>query len=340
MIMFPSNGHMATLDGTLEDWADLEDDFSEAALLLGNGLSINVWRNFSYRALYDFAQDGALTEEEVLLFDGSPNFERALADLNTARRVCQVLGMPTDRVLERYQSVQAALGDAVRAVHVGRYDVPTATLQAIREELVRYEWVFTTSYDLILYWSMACGGFTPFIDHFRGGGRLTFDASRAEVYEGQVPVYFLHGALHLVVGGDGTTWKTRSGLMRNLLEQFGAPIAGDPEARPLLVTEGSARDKLRAIEGNVYLSHALDRLAACDLPMVVFGSSLSAQDDHLIGALNQFEDRPLAVSLLPGPKRDLARQQADIFGRVDADELRFFDATTHPLGDPALRVQP
>ena len=77
-------------------------------------------------------------------------------------------------------------------------------------------------------------------------------------------------------------------------------------------TEGTARDKLRAIEGNACLAHALRTLRGVDLPMVVFGSSLSEQDDHLVDALNEHPARPIAMSLLPAPRRELAARQAEI----------------------------
>jgi hypothetical protein len=109
----------------------------------------------------------------------------------------------------------------------------------------------------------------------------------------------------------------------------------DASARPLVVTEGSADDKLEAIEDNVYLSHALDRLYERDLPIVVFGSSLGEQDAHLAEALSQHPDRPIAVSMLPASKKELRLRQNDLYGRLES-ELLFFDATTHPLGDPSL----
>ena len=102
------------------------------------------------------------------------------------------------------------------------------------------------------------------------------------------------------------------------------------------MTEGSARDKLRAIEANDYLTHARQRLVACDLAMVVFGSSLSPQDSHLVDALNEHPDRPVAVFMRNGDRRELAAQQADLFGRLEASDLIFFDATSHPLGNPAM----
>jgi hypothetical protein len=328
------------LDGSLDSWPDLAPRFSAAALLIGNGLSINVWPAFAYGSLFDYARSGGLTAEDRALFADTENFERVLSDLNTAIGVNAVLGLPADRIYERYRSIQRALGHAIRAVHLNRSRVPESSLASIRTELLRYEWIFTISYDLLIYWAMGAGGrFSPFVDLFRGGGRLEFRPDRADVYVGQIPVYFLHGALHLVVSGSGVTWKLRRGAIQTLLDQFGEPIAGDPQARPLLVTEGTARDKLRAIEGNAYLAHALARLRSIELPMVVFGSSLGIQDGHLLDALNEHPTRAIAVSLMPGARRELAARQADIYSRLQTDDLRFFDATTHPLGDPALRAR-
>jgi Domain of unknown function (DUF4917) len=326
------------LDGSLASWPDLTRSYPEAALLCGNGLSVNIWPAFAYASLFDYAREGGLTEQDLALFGETENFERILSELSTAIRVNETLSQLADVIYERYRSIQRALGHAVRAVHLIRSQVPDATLKAIRNELLRYEWIFSTSYDLLLYWAMGCGGsFAPFIDHFRGSG-LQFDADRADVYVDQLPVYFLHGALHLVVGGSGVTWKLRRSAMQTVLDQFGEPIDGDPQARPLLVTEGTARDKLRAIESNAYLAHSLQALRSTELPLVVFGSSLGTQDDHLLDAINEHPRRRIAVSLLPDNRRTLAARQADIYARLETDELEFFAATTHPLGDPALRV--
>jgi hypothetical protein len=326
------------LDGSLEAWPNLAARFSGAALLCGNGLSINVWPEFTYGSLFEHAHDGDLTAEDLALFGGTENFERVLSDLNTAIRVNETLGQPADPIYARYRSIQRGLGHAVRAVHLIRSQIPDTALESIRGEMLRYEWIFSTSYDLLLYWAMGCGGsFEPFIDHFRGP-QLEFDPNNADVYAGRVPVYFLHGALHLVVSGSGVTWKLRRGAIQTVLDQFGEPIDGDPRARPLLVTEGTARDKLRAIESNVYLAHGLQRLRSVELPLVVFGSSLGSQDDHLLDALNEHPQRAIAVSLLPKTRRALAARQADVYARLETDELWFFDATTHPLGYPSLRV--
>ena len=75
------------LDGTLEDWASLSERFAGAALLCGNGLSINVWAGFAYTSLLEHAPRAALSEIDRSLFADTPNFERVLSDLSTAIRV-------------------------------------------------------------------------------------------------------------------------------------------------------------------------------------------------------------------------------------------------------------
>lgn len=325
-------------DGTLVDWRDITTSYKWDTVLLGNGMSINIWEPFGYRKLYDRAKLSGLSARDRKLFSSIPNFERVLADLLTAIRVNDAVGLETEPLLERYRNIQRALVQAVREVHIKLSGVPPTTRKAISDTMKQFEWVFTTSYDLLVYWAMAAAGFEPFMDHFRHRGRCEFDPARASVPANKIPVYFLHGALHLVVGGSGTTWKLRQTDLDSILNQFGKPIKGDAEARPLLVTEGSAEDKLAAIEDNAYLSHALERLRGRALPLVVFGSSLSEHDSHLAEALSENPDRPVAISMLPAPKKDLLAQQVDISGRLEANPLLFFDATSHPLGNPALTV--
>lgn len=325
-------------DGTLVDWRDIATRHRWDTLLLGNGMSINVWEPFGYRNLYDRARLGGLTEQDRKLFSSTPNFERVLADLLTAIRVNDAVGLETRPLLERYRNIQSALVQAVREVHLKLGRIPLSTRKTIGDTMERFEWVFTTSYDLLVYWAMACEGFAPFMDHFRYGGRCEFDPARASVPANRVPVYFLHGALHLVVGSSGATWKLRQTDLDSILNQFGKSIEGDAEARPLLVTEGSAADKLAAIEDNVYLSHALTRLRQRDLPVVVFGSSLSEHDAHLAEALSEHPERPVAISMLPADRKRLLAEQVDISGRLETEPLLFFDATTHPLGSPDLSI--
>lgn len=268
------------------------------------------------------------------MFDalGTENFERVLGELNAAIRMTEALGYDASIFYQRYESIKAALGTAVRGVHLSRSAMDEDVLGAIKSVLNEQQWIFTTSYDVVLYWAMGYPSFGFLCDLFWGAGN-SFDPDNANVWAGYTPVYFLHGALHLLVEGSGRTRKlTRN--VNTILDQFARPVPGDPHARPLLVTEGSAQDKLRAIEANDYLTHALDQLQNCELPMVVFGSSLGDQDRHLVDAVNRWPDRPIAVSLMPDDPDAIRARQGELRGRLRATTLYFFDATTHPLGQP------
>lgn len=331
------------IDGSLATWQEItaeRDDWS--ALLLGNGLSRHVWSSFGYPSLYDKARrdgSGGLTDPDRALFEAldTRNFERVLAELASAIRIAEALGEDPKPYLDRYRSVQLALGSAVQSVHVNYTGIPTATLEAIGRELQAQEYAFTTSYDLIAYWAMHAVGYDGLCDCF-WSEKNSFNPANSDVPAGRSPVYFLHGALHLVVMGSGVTRKLVHRNLRTLLDQFGRPLDGDDQVRPLLITEGSAQHKLQGIEGNDYLAHALDQLGKCDLPLVVFGSDLSEQDQHLVDALNRNPNRPIAVSIHREGRseNDLRAVKAGIRAGLDANPLVFFDSATHPLGLPTL----
>jgi hypothetical protein len=336
------------IDGTLDAWPTLAAEFERGALFLGNGLSIHVWKQFGYGSLYQRAllnTPGRLTEEDQALFAAfsTENFERVLAALNATIRVAEALNYQTTGIADRYRSIQAALGAAVRGVHIERGDVPNHTLSTINKELRAHRVVFTTSYDLLVYWAMLYEQRPNKLkDLFWSDGphgRCEFDPANADVRAGCTPVLFLHGALHLIVQSTGITRKLRKND-QTLLAQFGQPVDDDPHAHPLLVSEGSSLDKLHAIENNDYLVHVYDRLQNCMAPLVIFGSSLGEQDHHLLHAINKHQGRPVAVSMRPNADAEVIRsRQGEIAGRLGAERLYFFDSTTHPLGDPSLRKQ-
>jgi hypothetical protein len=330
----------------LLDWAEVESAYNWRALLLGNGLSINVWRGFEYRSLYREARrlgDAVLTAEDQALFKalGTENFERVLGDLSTGMRVTGALNRPTGALIRRYRSIQAALGEAIRAVHIPWPAVPATALSAIQTHVHRYEWVFTTSYDLLVYWAMGHNeDYGRLVDCF-WGPNCSFDPGDTDIRARSIPVLFLHGAMHLIVESSGRTRKLRRNATLTLLDLFGEPIPGDPGARPLLVTEGSWRHKLQAIESNAYLGSVFETFRGRNLnvPLVVFGASLSEQDRHLTDAISAYPDRPVAVSLRPADTRSVRARQADIYGRVEGKPVLFFDSTTHPLGRDELAVE-
>lgn len=116
--------------------------------------------DFAFGSLFERARTGSrhgrLHERDLAVFEefATANFEVVLGNLDTATRTLDALGYETDFMVEHYASVQAALGAAVRAVHITRSDAPELTLETIKSVLQQQKATFTTSYDLLVYWAM------------------------------------------------------------------------------------------------------------------------------------------------------------------------------------------
>jgi hypothetical protein len=333
-------------DGTLDAWDDVEGVAEWDALILGNGASINVWNDFQYASLFETARQRKLIQgDDEVLFDklGVQNFEEVLHSLSESIRIGDALGLDRSAELERHASIQKALANAVQAVHVNGGEVPPSTFEEIREELRRYRHVFTTSYDVLIYWAAAKGedGFRGFYDFFWVKPHNSFDEStiRIQPLWPETRLYFLHGALHIVALGDGTTCKRSATVFETILDQFGEPLNGDRTARPLVVTEARAADKRRSIDGNDYLSYCWRMLRECACPIAIFGHSLSDQDAHLVDAINTHRDRPVAVSIRDRGKRGNLKEKHRIASLIEARPIYFFDSKTHALGDEGLRLR-
>jgi hypothetical protein len=152
-------------------------------------------------------------------------------------------------------------------------------------------------------------------------------------------IVWLHGGIHLRRHIDGTIFKARSTPdTGNLLDKFKTSYTAN--ATPLLVSEGTAEDKYRAITRSSYLEFALRSLTGHNGGLVVFGSSLRTEDQHLVRAINEQPIGDLAFSLRPAIKSSTIRQRkAELRAQFPSSNLYFFDATTHPLGKPEIKVK-
>jgi len=331
----------------LPSWREVAKTGTWDTLFLGNGASVNVSHNFSYDYLFDQA-DLSVNAKKVFTEFHTTNFELALELLGDAQRVCAALGTPrsSSRLMAaEYANIRDALFDAVNRTHVRWSEVPLATRHHIADVLLGYRKVFTTNYDLIVYWSLLSRGhFAMFTDFFARDAPtdpIIFDVTArpaAARFRGRTQLYHLHGGLHL--------WRDeRTGATGKWEPVDGADLAGledrfreHPERQPLLVSEGATTDKLRAIRGSDYLSFALAQLSRDRGNMVIFGWSFGAQDDHITDAINKSFRRRIAISMRPSTLKRMRRHQADLIARLDRHEVVFFDAASHPIGDPHLTI--
>lgn len=331
-----------SIDGNLADWSEL-DDRDWSTLLLGNGLSMNLWPGFGYKSLYAAAK---LSDEAKAIFDelGTTNFEQCLECLHHANIALRALKEPTVQVDATYEAVKDALFNTVRELHVPWREFPTDTHDLIASELDKYRSVFTTSYDLNVYWSHMWAEYqstkvtTNIVDLFWATGSR-FDPTDTAVRSSRATrMLYLHGGLHLWQDdqtGENGKWTHSGGRLLDSRSHYG-PAA---QRRPLFVSEGTWAAKSRTIRQSSYLSFCLDELREDESPTVVFGQALADQDRHIVGALAEGASRRIAISMYPtGDREAIVEEKARLLQALRGHTVAFFDSTTHPLGDPGLII--
>jgi len=328
--------------GTLQSWDEVKNGKTWSGILIGNGASQAVWEPFGYASLFETAKsdgevDNPLTANDLALFTtmDTTNFERILESLATAKVVGQALKHDTSEIEQRYQSIQRALVQAVHSKHVPHADVTQERLTAIRETMLSYDFVYSTNYDLLLYWAVMWEEGSGFKDFFWSE---QFDLADTELWGKATKILFLHGGLHLYRTSSGSTIKRRATFGKSLLDLFGQPMNGEGEVVPLFIAEGDSDDKLAAIYRSDYLSFAYAQLLDHDGPLVVFGHALGDSDQHIIDALTKAGVTEIAVSMLSDAEETIVSQKADLISKLPTADIRFFDATTHPLGAATLKV--
>ncbi len=340
------NGDAAiVVDGNLPAWDEVSADFDDSGLLIGNGASIAVWKRFAYRSLYSRAQLGIahpLTVDDIAVFNqlGTQNFEDVLRSLATTSAVLTVLGHNDAFVTARYASIRTALVEAVHSVHVPWSQVLRAnSLVPMRAYLLRHKSVFSTNYDLLVYWAMAASGSRElkhqFLDYIWNGSPPTFDRLRTSLRPARAHntrVFYIHGGLHLYRDQAGRTSKI-VGYQGRLLDQFGTVVI------PEYVSEGTWAQKLAKISQSEYLSYAYESFTAFEQSMVVFGHSLDHDSDgHLIQAMRKWGQRRIAISIVPADQASIKDAKLKYHRALPQATLRFFNSRTHPLRDPGIAM--
>jgi Domain of unknown function (DUF4917) len=333
-------------DDTLAPWDLVMRMHDWAGILLGNGASLAVWNSFAYTSLYDTACSNTtgqpLPAEDRAIFDAleTTNFESVLAGLRTTALINDAIGTDPSVALDHYDAIRESLVAAVHAVHVPWLAVSAGTLEQIKQALCAFDFVFTTNYDLITYWAAMSEAPGDMPDYFwsREHSCVIFDPLNVDVWNKATKLLWLHGGLHLLHLADGRAAKRVAPSGWNLLEVFGEPDDNYPGAVPLFVSEGTADDKMAAIRRSEYLRFALTEFSRFDRPLVVFGHSLSDQDRHLVDILRTSR-RPIALSLRQAEPEALLAKKNELRGRLHQTGILFFDAATHPLGNPDLAAE-
>jgi hypothetical protein len=171
-------------------------------------------------------------------------------------------------------------------VHVRWDKVPQETLLQIRSAIQDFEFVFSTNYDLLLYWAIMAGNAREEFKDYFWGENQEFDLTDTQISGRVTRVLYLHRGLHLYRLRSGASIKRIAEPGKSLLDSFGVPFRDD--ATPLFITEGSSEDKLASIRRSNYLSFVYTLFSQHRGSTVVFGHSLSNTDSHLVDAMKRW----------------------------------------------------
>lgn len=252
-------------------------------LLLGNGASIAIHREFAYSTLHSIADAKGLLPTTAPIFAklGTTDFEHVLLACWYAEHVNVALGTPSAAISAAYSEVRTALIEAVHSVHPVHANVAT-DLQRAGAFASVFPTVVSLNYDLTLYWAMllfnAANG-SWFKDAFHDGDFQTDWKYLRRPYghaAGATLVFYPHGSLAVARDyiGNETKLAVGAGAAGDLLGTITRRWASGNYV-PVFVSEGTSHQKVAAIRRSHYLTNVYEEvLPALGESLVVYGLSL------------------------------------------------------------------
>lgn len=321
-------------------------------LLMGNGFSISYdSKIFSYNALSHFVDN---IENDMLkkLFAiiKTKNFEQIMLQLDNFCELAKEFS--SDKKLEgkvkaASELLKTSLLDAITALHPEHvYKIPKEKSQACAKFLNRFLEcggnIFTTNYDILLYWVLMRNSDTigAAIDGF--GRELENqeetlqgeDAEYSELIWGKnrddQNIHYLHGALPIFDTGTEIVKEEYDGqnyILNNIKSRI------EKNEYPVFVTAGDGQEKLRHIMHNQYLTNCYERLCSLDGSLITFGFNFGTYDEHIIDAINIAAKHGVKVppklwSIYIGVYSEADRKHIeDIKGKFKC-KVNLYDATT------------
>jgi len=300
-------------------------------LLLGNGFSC-AWDKdiFSYSALLDKARESKEFKKEPEVaamfkeFD-TKDFERIIKVLKDGSKLVRVYHGDiknksiSKKLLKHSEKLKKLL------VYTITHNHPDKTVRVSEEEksscynfLKRFDRIYTLNYDLLLYWTVL---------NFINEGKFEdgfHEGSPSDDYvvweigdEITAKLIYLHGALHLFDSETEIrkfTWsRTDKALKDQILEALKQDLF------PIIVAEGTSKEKMEAILHNAYLSRGFSSFKKIGGQLFVFGHSFKNNDEHILTAIEEGKIEHLFISILKSEKGENKNQ---IFSRVSLMEVR------------------
>lgn len=277
-------------------------------LLIGNGFSIAYDpKIFSYNALHDFITK--LDDKDLSTILGvieTRNFEIIMQHLDNFSAVIAAFGGDPKlkrRIDTARIKLKRSLLDAVKTLHPEHvFKVPQEQSNACSNFLKVFldsgGNIYSTNYDLLLYWVLmrnnivkhidGCGKELENPDEFVQADEQIWSEPTWGKYRDDQNVFYLHGALPLFDNGVAITKETYD-THNYLLQKISARM--EKSEYPIFVTAGDGQQKLKHIMHNQYLTYCYESLCEAEGSLVTFGFNFGPYDNHIIEAINRAAKR-------------------------------------------------
>lgn len=319
-------------------------------LLLGNGFSMAYDQAiFSYNALHDFIKNLNDAElSKILAVIETRNFEMIMQQLDNLLSLIDAFdgGKKLKTKIESARNkLKNSLLEAVKALHPEHvFKVPEVKSKECSKFLNiflgRGGKVFSTNYDLLLYWILMRNEVVEHVDGF-GRDAENFepgidpeDIIWSDLYWGRNKekqnVFYVHGALPFFDVGTEVV-KEEYEYNTYLLEKISERM--DRGEYPIFVTAGNGKDKLAHIMHNHYLSYCYDNLSEITGSLVTFGFNFGPYDEHIIEAINRAakngrKEFPKLLSLYIGVYSKQDQQHIEKIENKFKTKVHIFDSKT------------
>jgi hypothetical protein len=277
---------------------------AKKCLLLGNGFSMayNVKR-FSFTNLLETALKEKIIRKNskihrVFKTLKTADFEKVIRYLDGVKNLVKIYQPDFDkkRIEKDIRSIKKHLVNTITNNHPANSTVITdAESKACANFLGNFDKIYSLNYDLLAYWVIMQQNMN-FPDGF--GDNAEDNGYDPENYDDDYESYlddfvvykdqshelmFLHGGLHLYDHNTEaikiTFCRTGKTLKKQIYENLVRGIY------PIFISEGQSDDKLEKIRHNYYLNHCYKSLNSQGGDLVIFGTSLKSNDDHIAKAI-------------------------------------------------------
>ncbi len=325
----------------------------QAHLLLGNGFSMAYdSKIFSYNALHRFIEN---LDNELLskLFEivNTKNFELVMQQLDNFCELIEAFGSDINlksKVEEASIKLKESLINAIKELHPEHVfkipeDKSAACAAFLNNYLENKGNVFTTNYDVLLYWVLMRNKIPNAIDGF-GRDRenadeyvpedeVEYSELRWGKHKERQTIHYVHGALPLFDTGIEII-KEEYDSAHFIMEKIKSRL--EKKEYPVFVTAGTGDQKLKHIMHNRYLTNCYENLSGIEGSLVTFGFNFGEYDEHIIEAINiaskhgkKVKDRLWSVYI--GVYSDDDKKHIERISSKFSCKVHIYDAKTAPV---------